>query len=119
MSNSNRATITTQDGRAIGYVEGKTFFKSVRGSAHFFRKLKGIAVDTFSVEQARQAGAVKIVITDQETGCQYRTTIAHLRAAGRPVDFGYNPQLFLSFSGWVKTRKGKIPAEQIAFWEGV
>ena len=94
-------------GKAVGHVKGDVFYKSIHGSKHILKRPPSIAISCDALNQAETAGALKIVITDQETGTQYHCTIAHLRRAGFELDRGFGQQLALPLDGWIRTSKGE------------
>ena len=110
---STKTAIYAQ-GRAIGTVRGDTFYKSIRGSAHILRTPRAIALDLGSLEQAEQAGAVNVQVTDTETGTVYRSTIEHIRRDGFELNRGFGAQIALPLDGWTETRRGELYARQLA-----
>lgn len=106
------------NGRSVGFVRDGVFYKSVRASLHFLRKPRAIAFDCASLEAAVQASASKVLVTDQESGCQYSTSISQIRRAGFEFDRGFGRQVGLPLSSWTITRCGEMPARQLSLWRG-
>jgi hypothetical protein len=101
--------------RIVGRVEGDTFYKSIKGSKHFLRVPPAIAFDVSSLDDAEEAGAVKVQVVDQETGIVYKSTIQHIREYGEEFNRGFGNQIFLVLEGWVKSKRGG--GLQLGLWE--
>lgn len=114
----NNCTPIYVNGRPVGFVRGEIFYKSIQGSRHLLRRPPAIAFDVASLNAAEDAGASEALITDLETGCQYRASIAHVRRAGFEFDRGFGRQIALPLAGWLITRRGEIPARQLRLWQG-
>jgi len=91
--------------KVVGIVQGNTFLKSIRKN-HFLQKPPAIAFDIDSLNQAKQAGAVNVQVTDRNTGTIYRATIQHILENGREFNRGHGDQIFLVLDGWVKSKPG-------------
>lgn len=96
-------------------MKGDTFQKTIRGSIHMLRKPQMLSFDVSTLDQAAQAGALKVEVIDKESGITYRTTIEHIRAAGFAVNRGYGVQIGLVLTGWTKTSRGQQFSEQPVF----
>ena len=70
------------------------------------RKPPAISLDVGSLEQAEQAGAVNVRITNKDSGITYGTTIEHIRLHGFRLDRGYGAQIALVIDSWTQTRHG-------------
>jgi hypothetical protein len=93
-------------GRVVGQVRNGTFYKSIAVN-HYLRKPPAIAFSLDSLQQAEQAGAVRVEVRDRETGTIYRATLAHIRERGFSVNrAGFEPQIALPLDGWTKQTKG-------------
>lgn len=93
------ATIPIYVGRrAVGHVAGDTFYKRVRGSAHFLRTPRAIAFDESTLRDAERAGARYVEVTDAETGREYRAPLALIWERGFRVSRGHGEQLALILS---------------------
>lgn len=101
--------------KIAGKVQGDTFYKTVKPQ-HFLQRPPAIAFDVSVLDQATKAGAVKVVVTDSSTGTQYISTIEHIREAGFYFNRGYGDQVGLTFSGWIRTRRGQL--EQLDLFVG-
>jgi hypothetical protein len=104
--------------KVIGRVKGDTFLKSIKGSKHMLRKPPAIAISIDALDQAQAAGAVRVKVTDQESGTTYTATIEHLREDGFEFDRGYGPQIGLVLDGWSRTLRGRQFTEQLNLFEG-
>jgi hypothetical protein len=115
ITKSGNIPVHAENGRVVGKVEGDTFYKSVKGSKHFLRVPPAIAFDVISLDDAEEAGAEKVVVTDQETGTVYKSTIQHIREHGEKFNRGFGDQIFLVLEGWVKSKRGG--GLQLGLWE--
>lgn len=93
--------------RVVGGVKDDTFFKSIRKN-HFLQIPPAIAFDIGSLEQAEHAGAVKVQVTDGDTGKVYRSSISHIRKHGKRFNRGHGDQIFLVLEGWTKKSKPRV-----------
>ena len=106
MSHPNYTAIYSNSGKKIGRVQGDIFYKSIHGSKHMLRTPPGLAVDLQALLDAEQAGADRIVITDTETGTQYRADISRLKKRGFTFDRGFGRQIALPLDAWITERRG-------------
>ena len=98
---SNCTPIYRADGRAVvGRVEGDTFRKTARSTVHMLQRPRAWACDVDALDQARAAGATRIVIFDQDTGRRYAAELADFYRHGVKVDRGHGPQLALPLVYW-------------------
>jgi hypothetical protein len=93
-------------GKVVGKVEGITFHKSLKASRHFLKIPPAIAFDASTLEDAEKAGAVKVQVTDQETGTIYKTTIAQIRDYGFRVNRGFGDQIALPLPSFICIKRG-------------
>lgn len=119
MLNTNYTQIYSGNGKVIGKVKGDTFTKSIRGSVHFLRRPPAIAFDVSTIDQAAEAGAVRVRVVDSETGTVYQTTIDHIREKGFTFNRGFGEQIALTLEGWTRTRRGRLPVLQPALFKGM
>jgi hypothetical protein len=94
--------------RVVGHVTGDTFHKTIMGSKHMLRQPKAIAFDASTLADAEAAGAAYCEVHDGESGHNYRTTIAHIRAKGFSLSRGFGVQIALVLAQW--TVDGRPPA---------
>ncbi len=96
------------NGRVIGKVYGDCFYKSIAAN-HYLRTPPAIAFSCESLDAAERAGAVRVCVTDRDTGTKYRAAIGHIRERGFSVHrAGFEPQIALSLDGgWVVETKGQ------------
>lgn len=86
--------------RAVGNVTGDTFHKNITGRKHLLRKPPAIAFDTSTLHDAEQAGAAFVVVTDTDTGKQYRASIKAIFRHGTPFNRGFGDQIYLPLGWW-------------------
>ena len=90
--------------RVVGKVQGDTFFKSLRKN-HFLQKPPAIAFDIDSLHQAGEAGAVKVQVTDRDSGIIFTSTIQHILEQGKEFNRNHGDQIYLVLEGWIKSKK--------------
>ena len=88
------------EGRKLGEVRGKFYYRQIYGSRHFLRQPLAIAYLIESLKQAGEMGARVAVVTDRETGVTYRATFETIRAHGVRVSRGYGEQIALPLEFW-------------------
>ena len=93
--------------RVVGVVKGETFFKSIKKN-HFLQIPPAIAFDIDSLEQAENSGAVKVQVTDKDSGTVYRSNIRHIYKHGQRFNRGHGDQIFLVLEGWTKSSKPRV-----------
>ena len=98
--------------RVVGRVRGDTFRKTLSKRKHFLRRPPAIAFDRSSLADARRAGAVRIHITDKDTGDTYEATIDAVEDGGFSVQRGFGDQVALPLNQW--TVNGQEPAATFA-----
>lgn len=101
--------------KCIARVKNGVLLKSIR-TRHILQNPPAIAFDIASLLQAEQAGAHKVIVTNQDTGIRYTASLELIREKGFTFNRGHGEQIGLPLSSWVITRKGQIPAEQLALW---
>lgn len=87
-------------GHRVGKVANGVFVKHVKGSKHFLRRPRAIALDVQSLADAEQAGATEVHVHEDESGIVYRAKIVDLRVYGFEVSRGYGPQIALRLARW-------------------
>jgi len=105
--------------KVVGMVKGDTFQKSIRGSVHFLRKPPAIAFDVSTINQATEAGAVRVKVIDKESGTVYQATLEHIKEKGFTLNRGYGEQIALILEGWSRTRRGRLPVLQPTLLKGM
>jgi len=89
------------DGVVVGFVEGDTFYKTVKRSAHFLQRPAAIAFALSSLEDATNAGARFVQLYEHERGVTYRASIAYVLEHGFATQrAGYEPQYALPMDKW-------------------
>ena len=82
--------------RAVGFVSGQFFRKTITGSKHILRTPRAIAFDRSTLDDAEKAGATCVSVTDSETGRTYIAAITTIREHGFTVTRGYGNQVALT-----------------------
>lgn len=103
--------------RIVGHVCGDTFYKKVKASRHFLRVPPAIAFDVQSLQDAQNAGAVFVEVTDKETDKRYRQSIDTILHRGFRVSRRYGEQVALPLGEWMTDQEPA--AAQLAFSFGV
>ena len=104
-------------GRQVGEVRDGVFRKTVRGSVHMLRKPRAWAIDMQSLADAEALGAVRVEITDRETGNVYRASIGELRRYGFIFDRGAGRQVALPLNCWTVAHPAEPVAEQLCLFD--
>ncbi|MBI3960243.1 MAG: hypothetical protein HY328_15630 [Chloroflexi bacterium] len=86
--------------RPVGYVTGGVFRKSVRASVHFLTRPRAIAFDRSTIEDAENAGALTVEVTDSETGNVYGCALDTIWRHSFDVHRGYGNQVALALPYW-------------------
>lgn len=81
--------------RAVGYVCGNVFKKTITGSLHILRIPPALAFDVSSLDDAEKMGADRVEVTDRESGRVYAATIEFIRRNGFTVSRGFGAQIAL------------------------
>jgi len=100
---TNQKTPIFVNSVVVGHVDGKWFIKRIYGSKHFLKSPRAIALDITSLEDAENAGAEQVFVTDIDTGKQYRAPIQRIFEKGIKIDRGFNLQLALLMDDWETT----------------
>ena len=84
----------------IGFVRNGVFYKSIQGSKHLLRSPRAIAFDSSTIDDAAQAQAVTVHVTDDETRTVYEASIENIRRYGFKVHRGSGDQVALTLNHW-------------------
>lgn len=103
--------------QVVGQVKGDTFYKSIRASKHMLKIPPAIAFDVSTLKDAERAGAMKVQVTDSESGTVYKATIAQIWRGGFRVNRRFGKQIALPLQRWTMTRRGLL--EQLPLFEVV
>jgi hypothetical protein len=79
----------------VGIVDGDTFSKRVHSARHFLKYPPGIASSLDAICEAAKAGAVHLLLHDEDTQTQFKTTVNHLLQTGENLNRKHGAQLFL------------------------
>lgn len=93
------STLIYVGSKVVGRVLGDTFQKTIRKD-HFLQKPPAIAFDIDSLYKAEQAGAVKVQVTDRDSGQIYSALLSLIRSKGFLLNRGYGDQIALPMHEW-------------------
>lgn len=102
--------------KAIGHVQGDTFYKAVRSSVHFLRRPRAIAFDVSTLHDAEAAGARRVEVTDSDTGRVYQLPLSTIWAKGFEFNRGFGDQWGVPLGEWL--RPGEQAVEQPSLFGG-
>ncbi len=118
MSTKNCTPIFAENkSRPVGHVKGDCFYKSIFGSRHMLRSPRAIAFDISSLKAAKQAGALRVQVTDKENKTIYRADIQRIFDNGFKINRGFGEQIALGLSNWITNKSGKASPKQLEFWK--
>ena len=83
----------------IGHVAGGLFKKTIRKN-HFLTRPRAIAFDRSTLEDAEEAGALAVQVTDSDSGKIYSCAIADIWRRGFAVQRGYGAQIAMVMAHW-------------------
>jgi hypothetical protein len=101
MINKNDSTIRAA-GKVIGKVQGGVFYKTIKNK-HMLKVPPAIANDISALEDAMNAGASKVCITNKDSGITYTTSIERIFRKGKRFNRGFGEQIFLPLGEWQQT----------------
>ena len=108
-------------GRTIAIRRGEVLYKELYGSKHMLQRPRGWGFDSDVL--GTLASPLVIQITDRETGCIWRASVADFRRWGVAVNRGYGAQVCLPLPYWSvdgqppKAAEARPPAaEQLSLW---
>jgi hypothetical protein len=87
------------DGKGIGWIEGITFYKPVRGSKHMLRYPPAWAIQADAYQQIIHRVST-IVILDDETDTAYRISTSDFERFKNKLDRGHGPQYYVELERW-------------------
>ena len=91
------------NGRTVGQVIDGVFVKDVSSSKHFLHTPEAIAYTIDTLHAAQRAGAEYCEVLDTDTGIKYRASIAKIWDMGKPFNYGWGAQIYLTLSNWLQT----------------
>jgi hypothetical protein len=115
MINKNDSTIRA-GGKVIGRVRGDTFYKTIKNK-HMLKVPPAIANDISALEDAANAGANFVCITNKDSGIIYTTSIGRIFRKGVKFNRGFGEQIFLPIGEWQK--QGANIARQFELFGGL
>jgi len=86
-------------GRAIGWIEGLIFYKSVIGSKHMLMFPPAWAIQAQAWEQVQHV-VHAIEVHDRETGITYRISAADFEQFKVEIDRGWGRQYYVELEHW-------------------
>lgn len=96
-------TVIKANGRTVGQVYNGVFVKDVSSSKHFLHTPEAIAFTIDTLHAAQRAGAEWCEVLDTDTGIKYRASIAKIFDMGKPFNYGWGDQIFLTLQNWLQT----------------
>ncbi len=97
--------------RTVGQVIGDTFVKDI-SNRHMLTTPPAIANNIQALHDAERAGALYCVFTNTDTGIIYRAPIAKIWDMGKPFNFGWGDQIYLTLPNWTQTRDPEFSQSQ-------
>lgn len=98
----------------VGHVSGDNFHKRIQGSRHLLRKPPAIAFDISTLQDAEQAGAGFVIVTDTDTDKRYRASIKSIFVHGTRFNRGWGDQIYLPLDWW---KRPDAPVQPTLFAE--
>ena len=96
-------TVLKVNGRTVGQVIGLDYVKDMT-NRHMLANPPAIANDIQVLHDAERAGAEYCVFTNTQTGIIYRASITKIWDMGKPFNFGWGDQIYLTLQNWTQTR---------------
>jgi hypothetical protein len=96
-------TVIKANGRTVGQVYNGVFVKDVSSHKHFLHTPEAIAYTVDTLHAAQRAGAEWCEVLDIDTGIRYRASIAKIFDMGKPFNYGWGDQIFLTLQNWLQT----------------
>jgi hypothetical protein len=112
--NTGQKRLVKVDGRIIGYLRDRTFYKSVSGSKHRLRQPPAWAIDAEAFDTEIKPNSTKIVVVDRETGMEYQASVETFERFKGELDRGFGRQYFLPLPQWQIRGNGQ---RQLRLWE--
>jgi len=119
LNNSNstkKIQICAGNGKVVGAVYNGVFTKKIKGSKHILRKPPAIAFDVCTIEQAKEAGALRVQVTDIETCKVYSASLERVLEKGTFFNRGFGEQVFLPIVYWQLANENEPQAEQLTLF---
>lgn len=110
LTQKRREAIRVGD-KIVGYIEGKTFIKSVAGSRHKLRKPPAWAIDAEVFDSEIKQNATEILIIDKEVDKKYFSTVENFDRLKGQLNRGHGRQYYLTLNQWRTQRD-----EQLTLW---
>lgn len=108
-----RRQIIYLNGRAVGEVRGRTFYKRVCQANHMLHQFRAWASDIAVLEQVARLGAEYIQLEDTQTGNIWRAHIVSFWQYGIRFNFGYGEQIALPLKYWQVSGPSQAVYEQL------
>jgi hypothetical protein len=116
MTTKNNNTTIWAGRKVIGQVRGDTFYKTIKNK-HMLKVPPAIANDISALEDAANAGANFVCITNKDSGITYTTSIGRIFRKGVKFNRGFGEQIFLPIGEWQK--QGANIARQFELFGGL
>lgn len=106
-------TVIKVNGRTVGQVIDGVFVKDVSSHKHFLHKPEAIAYTIDTLHAAQRAGAEYCDVLDTDTGIHYRASIAKIWDMGKPFNYGWGDQIYLTLQNWTQSRDPEITSQTV------
>lgn len=103
-----------------GQVNGDTWHKSARASAHMLHCPRAWAVDCQDLDAAERCGARFVCIQDLESLQEHWAHVETIRRYGFALERGFGRQVALGLDRWARSKAEAAPADgvqQMTLWE--
>ena len=94
-------------GQLVGRMQGGWLTKRVSTRAHQLRRPPAWCIDRAHLGRLEALGAAGVVLVD-ETGAEWRATVAEFRLYGIPIDRGHGEQVALPLARWRRAVAGQL-----------
>ena len=112
-TNQENNKIFSENGRVIGWIEGKAICKRVKASRHMLRTPRGWAWDVFVLERANREGLNMSIIYEKENDLVYQANLEDFWRHGAPINRGFGDQICLPLKYWQVTNDCAPFAQQL------
>ncbi len=96
----------------VGEIIGDTLFKHVNNAKHFMRRVDGYGIQYSAFAEMQSKEIKYVIIKEDDTGKNWKSTVADWIAHGSTADFGWGKQQFLSLK-YMKSHVVKIDSDLI------
>jgi hypothetical protein len=101
MTTKNNNTTIWAGRKVIGQVRDDTFYKTIKNK-HILKVPPAIANDISALQDAMNAGAQRVCITNKDNGITYTASMERILNEGKRFNRGFGEQIFLPLGEWQK-----------------